>query len=176
MKDYNPQIGEKEMQFIKKHPSLFGWLPFYILTQLLASRAAQSVASSLSKYDTGPFNILTVSIAFVAYLLFNFVLFLVSIRLAVLPVYQFGRIRAVEPTEVSFARLARKWFDYLWEFLIFCFPLACVRFSNFEVQVGISMAWQLVASYIAFRLAIDRWLNEITGHTLQNDDKETAPA
>ena len=163
------------MRFIKRSPSLLGWLLFYVFTQLLASLLAWYVASFAVKYDTGPFAILTVSTAIVAYLIFSFFLFLISIRMIVLPFYQNGKVKSVEAAQFTFARQAKKWFDYSWEFILFCFPLLC-QFTDSSAEEAFRFVWQLVASYLAFRLVVHPWMMEITGSDQEDNEKQIVTA
>jgi hypothetical protein len=164
------------MPFTKRYSHFLGWLIFYLLTQLLAPFSARYIASMFAQYDNGPFKILVGSITLVTYVIFNFVFFHISIRAFVLPLYTPGKLKPSGSRQITFALLTRKWFDYFSEFFIFSFLGTCVKFSTLEVNLAITMAWQLVACYIAFRLALHPWIEKVTDSTQPDSEMQNVMA
>jgi hypothetical protein len=89
--------------------------------------------------------------------------------MVVLPVYRNSYAKSNLSQQITFANMTKKWFDYFWRYFLNSFPIVWVSISVLEILYAITMVWHVIASYIAYRMAIHPWMKEITVLAQQNE-------
>ncbi len=159
------------MRFFREFPLVlgsllsFGVAPALTLLLVLPFRGRNFQGQS----EFASFYLLVVAF----YLLIALFTFMVSIKHVVIPLYQRNKIVSIEFGQMKRSDYFINWLTYEIYSVGFSLPLACL--IAFFPSVGIvRYVWQLVASYFAYNLVVNKWIEETMSHN-QPADKNPIP-
>ena len=153
------------MQLIRKFPLFLGWFSHLIVAYSLILLIALPFRGKDFKDLSALIGF--IFLLFVVFLLIGFLAFLISIKYIAIP--------AQNSRHVKLPTYLLKWLDYLFNWIVFCVPLMCWGAIALPMPKVVSFLWQLLASYLAYRLVVNRWRNEITNdNQRENQDRISA--
>ena len=161
------------MKVVRKIPFLFSWSIFCALTLLPAWALVLWVLPYLHDlYIRGLYPQLTPNIIFVSFIsalvIISFFTFAFSISKIALPIYKTGKIYNYEPARLKFRDCLSKWFLYLALFVAFCIPMLITGLLPIKIEEPIFIAWEFLASFLAYRVVGYSWLDEVILSRRQN--------
>jgi len=160
------------MRFTKEFPLFLGWLSSSVialaLTLLIGSpfRGKTFTQSEFVRF---------IALGIALYLLIDFLMFMTSIRIVVIPLYQKNKIDSAEIGQIKLSVYFSHWFLRWLYSVLYCLPLICWD-SLFTIvptppaEKVVRFLWQLIASYFAYRLVVKQWIEKSnTDNRLENE-------
>jgi|WetSurMetagenome_2_1015567.scaffolds.fasta_scaffold490284_1 hypothetical protein len=154
-----------KMQLIRRFPLFLGWFSHFVVAYSLILL----IALPFRGKDFKDLSALTgfILLLFAVFLLIGFLAFVISLKYVAIP--------AQASRHVKLSTYLLKWFDYLFSWIVFCVPLACWSAIALPLPKLVSFLWQLLASYLAYRLVVNRWRSEIMNDNQhENQDRISA--
>ncbi|MFN8385918.1 MAG: hypothetical protein U0X92_05780 [Anaerolineales bacterium] len=167
------------MRFIKKFPLFLGWLfPSVIalaLTLLLGLPFRGKSFTIQSEF------VIFVVLYITFYFLITFLMFMVSIKNIVIPLYQKNAMASTELGQLRFPSYLYHWFLWWVYSMLYCLPLICWNslitiVPSHPAEKVIRHVWDFAASYFAYRFVVKQWIEKSTSDEQPENEKQTPAA
>ena len=167
------------MRFTKEFPLFLGWLLSFVIATALTLVFALPFRGKNFTVQSEFVSFIVLFIAF--YLLIAFLMFMVSIKNVVIPLYQKNKIVSAEFGQMKLPTYLSHWFLWWVYSVLFCLPQICwdsiiTNASPPLVEKVIRFLWQLVASYFAYRLVVKQWIAKTTTDNRPENEKQIPAA
>ncbi len=166
------------MRFTKEFPLFLGWLTFSVITLVLILLLALPYRGKNFTVQSEFVNFIVLFIAFA--LLITFLMFMVSIKSVVIPLYQKNKIVSTKLGQMKLPAYLYQWFLWWVYSVLFSLPLICWEslitiVPSPPIEKVIRFLWQLVASYFAYRFVVKQWIEEaMNDNRLENEKQITS--
>ena len=167
------------MRFTKEFPLFLGWLLSFVIAAALTLILLLPFRGKNFTVQSEFVRFIVLCVAF--YLLVIFLMFMVSIKNVVIPLYQKNQIASAEFGQLKLPAYLSHWFLWWVYSVLYCLPLICWEslitiVPTPPAEKVIRFLWQLVASYFAYRLVVKQWIEKSDNDNRIENEKQISTA